>query len=209
MTRRGRGIVVGVLAAVLLGVATIAVAAQTGPKTDSVAATFTGTRTDAKMRECNSRERFEGTSTGDLAGDVVLKTRSLVNQDTGLGTTSGHFKVRETGSGKVLAVGKLDAVNTNGGQLDGFLKAHMTGPGKGRLWANFRATVDANGAVTAEIGGGESANSAVVQSGRCSGGNGHGKGDDKEHGKGHGRGHDNDHGKGHDKDHGRGHDKDD
>ena len=176
-----------VLAALMVvAVAALAVAAGNGPKTDEAKATFTAKLTDQKSRTCTgqdgayaeNREVYTGTITGDpdLSGDLVVRSRSLVNTDTGLGTSRGTVFIRDADSHKLKAHGKFQAVVTQGSELEGFLAGHVKQAGApprrdGRLWANFHATGSADGSVSGALGDGGGANTAVVQSGHC----GHGK----------------------------------
>lgn len=154
--------------------------AQDGRKTtdtDPAAATFTAERTKVSERTCTgtdgvyrvAREEFRGTvvsSDPRLAGVVVLKTRSVINQTNGLGHTVGHAYLRST-DGKNQGRAALVAVNTQRGVLDGVLSGFVRGSGDaqgGTLVANFRAVFAANGlSFTGELGGGASQNTAVVQ----------------------------------------------
>ena len=178
-----RGAVVALAVAIVVAAAALAVAAGKGPKTDATHATFTAQRTDGKDKTCtgedgtytSSRERFAGTITGDsrLTGDLEVRSHSLVNQATGLGTSRGTVRSVDPATKRVKAHGKFQAVVTEGGVLNGFLSGHVRSRGEdpprrdGRLWANFRAQVTEQGAVTGELGGGASQNTAVIQSGKC------------------------------------------
>jgi hypothetical protein len=178
-----RGAVVALAVAIVVAAAALAVAAGKGPKTDATHATFTAQQTDSKARTCTgedgtysaTRERFAGTITGDapISGDLLVKSRALVNQATGLGTSRGTVRILDPATKHVKAHGKFSAVVTEGGVLNGFLSGHVRSRGEdpprrdGRLWANFRAQVTEQGAVTGELGGGASQNTAVIQSGKC------------------------------------------
>ena len=180
LTRR-----LGVLAAlasllVIAAVAAIAVAGG-GPKTDKAQASFTATKASTKERTCTgqdgtyreAREVFKGTVSGHarLSGDLVLRTHSLIDRTTGDGSTDGHVWVRKAGGGPVLAYGKLVAVNSRRGVLEGFISGKLAKSGGARVWANFSATFNADGTqVTGKLGDGGGANTAVIQTGRCSGG---------------------------------------
>ena len=178
-----RGAVLALAVALVVAAAALAVAAGKGPKTDAVQATFTAQRTDAKAKTCTgedgtyseARERFAGSITGDarITGDLLVRSHALVNQDTGLGTSRGTVRILDPATKRVKAHGKFQAVVTEGGVLNGFLRGHVRSRGEdpprrdGRLWANFRAQVTEQGAVTGELGGGASQNTAVIQSGKC------------------------------------------
>jgi hypothetical protein len=163
-------------------VATGIAVANEGAKadTDAVSAAFQAERTKVAEKTCtggdgtyrSAREEFRGTVTSTdprLSGAVVLKTRSFVNQTTGLGTTSGEATVRGT-DGKVKGVVRLTAVNTQGGVLEGVLQGRVKSSGDvpgGTLTANFHAQFSAATALAGTIGGGGGANTAVVQGGGC------------------------------------------
>jgi hypothetical protein len=180
--RQGAALVLAAL--MLVAVAAIAVAAGKGPKTDEAKATFTAKLVDQKSKTCtgedgayaDNREVYTGTITGDpeLSGDLKVRVHSLVNTDTGLGTSRGKVEIRDTATHKVKAHGKYEAVVTEGAELEGFLDAHVHPAGEpprrdGRLWANFHATGKEDGSVSGALGDGAGANTAVVQSGRCGG----------------------------------------
>jgi hypothetical protein len=180
--RQGAALVLAAL--MLVAVAAIAVAAGKGPKTDEAKATFTAKLADQKSKTCTgedgayaaTREVYTGTITGepDLSGDLVIRARSLINTDTGLGTSRGKVEIRDADTHKVKAHGKFEAVVTEGAELEGFLAGHVHPAGDpprrdGRLWANFHATGKEDGSVTGALGDGAGANTGVVQSGRCGG----------------------------------------
>ncbi len=180
--RHGAALVLAAL--VMVAAAAIAVAAGKGPKTDDAKATFTAKLTDQKSRTCTgedgayaaSREVYSGTITGnpELSGDLVIRARSLVNTDSGLGTSRGKVEIRDAEPHKVKAHGKFVAVVTEGAELEGFLAGHVHPAGEpprrdGRLWANFHATGKEDGSVSGALGDGGGANTAVVQSGHCGG----------------------------------------
>ncbi len=167
---------IGLSAVLALATTGIALAAHGGhaAKTDAVAATFTGARTDLQEKTCtgsdgayrDAHETFSGTMTSTdprLQGDLVLRTHSLVNQTTGNGTTRGQVWVRDA-DGKLLAKARLTGVNSSGGVLSGVLVGRVRDGG--RLVANVTATI-AGAALSGELGSGSAANSAVVQTGRC------------------------------------------
>ena len=178
-----RGAVVALAVAIVVAAAALAVAAGKGPKTESTQATFTAQRTDGKVKTCtgedgtytSAKERFAGTITGDprLSGDLVVESRALVNQDTGLGTSRGTVRILDPATKRVKAHGKFSAVVTEGSVLNGFLTGHVRARGEDApgvtdaSTANFRAQVTEQGAVTGELGGGAGQNTAVIQSGKC------------------------------------------
>ena len=107
-----------------------------------------------------TRGVYSGTATGDLAGAITIRTSSTINTSTGLGFTTGKVELRD-GAGKLVAHASLDAVNTQNGVLNGFLRGRTT---DGRLLANFTAVFNADGSVLGGDLGGSSTgvNSAVV-----------------------------------------------
>jgi Flp pilus assembly pilin Flp len=172
---------IGALMAVLvLGLTALAVAQGDGARTDAAQATFSLTKGATQERTCtgtdgtyrDARETFTGTVTSSdprLAGTIELRTSSFINQDKGLGTTSGKVTLRDAQTGALKAKGALVAVNTERGVLNGFLSARLKAGG-GTLSANVTATFNADGTqVTGELGGGAAQNTAVVQDGHCSG----------------------------------------
>src|SRR3954452_12191432 len=95
-------------AALVLAVAGIAVAhgGRSAGKTEPATATFTAAPTDqSKTTTCTgvdgtyaiTRGTYAGTSTGDprLTGDIVIRAKSVVNQDNGLGVTSGVVYLKD------------------------------------------------------------------------------------------------------------------
>ena len=145
MSKRRFGIIAALAAVVLAGLAAIAVAAAGGPKTDVVKVSFTATRQSTKQRTCTgqdgtyleARETFKGTTTGDprLTGDLFVRTHALVNTTTGVGTSEGHFWIKQTGGHRTLAAGNFEGVGTQGTTLEGFATARLAGSGGARLWA--------------------------------------------------------------------------
>lgn len=166
-----------ILALVASGVA-VAHEGTKSAKTDPAAATFAAERTKVSEKTCTAsdthtyrvaHEEFRGTVTSAdprLAGVLVLKTRSVVDQTNGLGRTVGHAWLRSA-DGKLKAKASLVAVNTQRGVIDGVLNGHVQGSGEstgGNLVANFRAVFAANGlSLAGELGGGAAENTAVVQ----------------------------------------------
>jgi len=180
MSKRRFGIATAIAAVVLAGLAAIAVAATGGPKTDVVKASFTATRQSSKQKTCTgqdgayveARETFKGTITGDprLTGDVFVRTHALVNTTTGVGTSEGHFWIKQTGGGRTLAAGSFQGVGTQGNTLEGFATASLAGFRGARLWANFTSTTSAGGSqISGSLGGGDGSNTAVIQLKGCHG----------------------------------------
>src|SRR4051794_40254072 len=129
------GAVLALAALIVAAVAALAVAAGQGPKTDATHATFTAQRTAGKTTTCTgqdgtyaqAREKYAGTVTGDprVSGKLVVRTRTLINQDTGLGTSQGKFRILDATTNRAKAHGKFDAAVTNGSHLAGVLTGHV------------------------------------------------------------------------------------
>jgi hypothetical protein len=170
--------------AVLLALAATGVAvAHEGAKTDtdSVAATFTAERVALSEKTCAggdgmyrvAREEFRGTVTSTdprLSGNVVLRTRSFINQTTGLGTTRGEAIVRDA-DGKRKGSARLIAVNTEKGILEGVLIGDVKAAAdkaRGELVANLHAQFSSATTLAGTLGtSGAGVNTAVVQGGHC------------------------------------------
>jgi hypothetical protein len=178
-----RFIGLAMMAALMLTVAGIAVAHNGGNpgKTEAASATFTATPTDqSTTKTCTGADGtyaitkgvYTGTSTGDprLTGDILIRTKSVINQDNGLGVTNGTVWLKAPATPKVTAahhgggnrqqfkaVARLTAVNTNKGKLDGLLAGtakNADGTGSTGLVANFSAEFNADGSqLTGELGG--------------------------------------------------------
>jgi hypothetical protein len=225
--RLKRFIGAAVVAVLVLAMASIAVATgskKAAAKTEPAAAEFTAAPVadKTKTRTCTGVDgqynithgTYKGTSTGDprLTGDIVIRTKSIVNLDNGLGVTQGTVWLSKPAAttpkshGKkhrYQAVAKLQAVNTERGKLDGFLSGHAKnadGKGTVALAANFSATFNADGtSLTGQLGGDAPVaptNSAVFYGRPCApepkntqqgdddrGGRGHGDDDDRHDGR--------------------------
>jgi hypothetical protein len=184
--RPTRWITLALAAVLALSVAGIAVAHRSelrAANTEAAQASFTATSDAArtKTRQCTGTDGtyaithgvYTGAATGDprLTGNLTLRTKSVVNLDSGLGWTQGRIVVTDAGTGKLKANADLAAVNTGGGKLDGFLQGKVKDPAatttapkakRGRhhhgnatgIAANFSATFDAAGTeLTGELGG--------------------------------------------------------
>lgn len=131
-----------------------------------------------------TRGVYTGTSTGDLAGEITIRTQSTINTTTGLGFTKGHVELRDPATHKLVAKASLAAVNTQNGILDGLLQGRTR---DGMLLANFSAAFTADGSSLSGDLGSQSAgrNSAVVFGGlpRCSLSPAPGKKEHREHEK--------------------------
>jgi hypothetical protein len=175
---------IALAASLVLAVAGIAIARSGGgaDRIEPATATFTAAPDNARTRTCEgsdgtyriTRATYRGNVSGDprLTGALEIRATSVVNQDTGLGFTHGTAKVRDEDR-RVKAHGRLDAVNTQLGKLDGFLRGHthQRGGPHWRLLANFSAGFNAEGTqLGGEIGADlpvPPTNSAVFHRGRC------------------------------------------
>ena len=184
----------------VLAVAGIAVAHKSSGNaqpTEPAQATFTATPTDkSKTRQCTgvdgtyniTKGVYTGTSESPdprLAGNITIKTKSIVNLDNGLGHTEGQVFLRDASSRKLKAVAGLQAVNTERGVLNGFIAGkvktastapttakssgrHRHGNGGTRLAANFTAAFNAEGTqLSGEFGTGTGQNTAVLYGNPC------------------------------------------
>lgn len=155
--------------------------------TDAVLATFTVTQSSVRDKTCTGTDgeyrqfhaKYRGTATGDprLTGDIVIRSKGLINQTTGMGSSSGTVHLKS--GGRTTAVARYFATNTNLGVLHGYIVGHVRDrvaggteeqDGSGRLMANFKATFNANGTVLTGQLGGTSADPrtpAVIQAGGC------------------------------------------
>jgi hypothetical protein len=144
----------------------------------AVSTTFTAKPTsDTRSRSCTDADKqvwhvdhgvYQGTATGQLAGNITIRTESVINTTTGFGFTQGKVLLRDASSNKLIGEANLDAVNTSSGVLEGLLRGRVTG---GKLVANFSATFANDGSsLSGSVGGGGGSNSAIVYGGmpKCS-----------------------------------------
>ncbi len=172
-----------------LATAGVAVAHKTRDRThtDAVLATFTVTQSSVRDKTCMGTDgeyrqfhaKYRGTSTGDprLTGDLVIRSKGLINQTTGMGSSRGTVHLKS--GGRTTAVARYFATNTDRGVLHGYIVGHVRDrvaggteeqDGSGRLMANFKGTFNANGTVLTGQLGGTSADPrtpAVIQAGGC------------------------------------------
>jgi hypothetical protein len=144
-----------------------------GKGVTTVATTFTAKPTGAtRTRTCTDASNavwnitngvYQGAATGDLAGNVTIRTQSVINTTTGNGFTDGKVLLRDAGTNRLIGEANLDAVNSHDGVLDGMLQGRVPG---GRLIANFTATFANDGSsLSGSLGGGSGNNTAVVYGG--------------------------------------------
>jgi hypothetical protein len=159
----------GLIAAVALVGAGLAVAAMRDKGTTAVAFSFAGTSGDSvRTRTCTgvdgtyvlTRALYTGTATGLYNGAAArLRLESTVNTTEGIGIASGSLHVRSDDSlqAKAHLVGVIE-----GSTLSGVLIGRdVRGSDRGRLIANFSATLGA-GSIALTAGSGTADNDAVL-----------------------------------------------
>jgi hypothetical protein len=176
----------------------IAVAHNGGGKaqpTEEVTATFTTAPVADKSRTktCTgvdgtysiSKSVDQGESNGDarLTGKITIRSKTVVNNDTGLGWSEGNVFIQDATSNKQKAVAHFDATVKNGA-LEGLAEGKVKNPapatkakgdnGHGRggkfnstLLANFSATIGQDGSVNGKVGGGGGDNVAILHGNPC------------------------------------------
>jgi hypothetical protein len=138
----------------------VAVAGSQTSETTPVTADFHADLVQQKERVCDSshsefRVRFEGTQTSSdprLVGDLEAKVRSVVNTETGWGSTFGKVTIREPGGGQPKFHGHVIGVLEPDGGSEGFLAGRTVARPHVRLLANFNVQQDQTGAITGELG---------------------------------------------------------
>ncbi|HEX7255905.1 MAG TPA: hypothetical protein VF236_08265 [Gaiellaceae bacterium] len=187
MRRTRTWIALAVIAALATAGAAVAHGKRDRTHTDAVLANFTVTQSSVSDRTCTGVDgeyrqfhaKYRGTSTGDprLTGDIVIRSKGLINQTTGMGSSTGtvHLKAE----GRTRAVARYFATNTDRGVLHGYIVGHVRDrvpggteeqDGSGKLMANFKASFNAAGTVlTGQLGGtaADPRTPAVIQSGGC------------------------------------------
>lgn len=145
-----------------------------GAKTaKAVAATFTATGASTSTRTCTTAGgksiaitdgRYTGVAVGDadLAGNITLRARSIINTTDNVGTVDGQFRI-DVASGKDTE-GMYSAVYS-GGSLAGLAIGRAHDP-SARLIANLSASFSAaTGFTNGRLGGGTTGGNAVELSG--------------------------------------------
>lgn len=201
--RMKRWISLAMAAVLALAVAGIAVAHKNGGQpqsTDQVSATFTATPDPNKTatRECTgvdgtyaiTKSVANGTAVSDdarLAGNIKIKSKSVVNTTTGRGWSEGKVFTTDPATGKPKGVSDFTAVVTGGNKLEGFVlgkvktpaaapstpkakkgrKGHRHGQPNSTLRANFSAEVDPSGAIAGGLGTGGGDNTAIIHGNPC------------------------------------------
>jgi hypothetical protein len=138
----------------------VAVAASQSSETTPFTADFQASIVKQKQRACDAshtafRVVFKGTETSSdprLAGDLTAKVRSVVNNESGWGWTTGKVIVRETGGNKPKFEGHAVAVLEPEGQVEGFLRGRTVAKPHAKVFANFNVQQAENGDLTGEIG---------------------------------------------------------
>jgi hypothetical protein len=137
-----------------------AAAVQPRPQTSDVSAAFTADQVRSHSRTCTSggdtfritNATWRGTSTSSearLAGNVVIATRTVLNETTGDGWLTGTWRSVGTSSmkpgksGRPRSHANLRAVIDNGNHIDGLATGEVRAR-YGRLLANWSATVVGN-----------------------------------------------------------------
>jgi hypothetical protein len=171
----------------LFAVAGVAAANHPNPQTQDVSASFSADQARSHSRTCTrggntfriTNAVWRGTSTSAeprLAGNLVVATRTVVNETTGDGWATGSW--RTTPASGQMKPGKprsrprswarLHAVIDNGNQLDGLATGH-TRHAWARLLGNWSATIVGN-TLSGQLGANVPVtpdNSALLYRGGC------------------------------------------
>ena len=145
-----------------------------GAKTaKAVAATFTATGASTSTRTCTTADgksisitdgKYTGVAAGDadLAGNITLRARSIINTTDNVGTVDGRFRI-DVASGRDTEAA-YSAVYA-GGTIAGLAVGRAHDP-SARLIANLSATFSAaTGFTNGKLGGGTAGGAAVELSG--------------------------------------------
>ena len=167
---------------VLIGTAA---ARQPHPQTADVSAAFSADQFRSHSRTCTeggntfrvTNAVWRGTSTSAearLAGNLVIATRTVLNETTGDGWFSGTWRtapqtaMNHGKGGRPRSHARLSGVIDNGNHLDGLASGQVRAPWA-RLLGNFSAVVNGS-AVTGELGANAPVapdNSALLFRGGC------------------------------------------
>lgn len=159
-----------------------ALATQPRPQTSDVSAAFTANQTRMSTRSCEvegntfriTNATWRGTSTSTeprLAGGLVIRMRTVLNETTGDGWASGTWRtINNLGKPKTRARSnaRLSAVIDNGNHLDGLATGDARRP-HGRLLGNWSATI-VGSTLSGELGANSPIapdNSALIYRGNC------------------------------------------
>ena len=138
----------------------VAVAGPQSSETTPFTADFQASVAKQTQRSCDAahtafRVLFKGTLTSTdprLVGDLTVRVRSVVNNESGWGRTTGTMIVRETGTHKPKLGGHVLGVLEPEGQVEGFLRGTTVAKPRAKVFANFNVQQAENGDVTGEIG---------------------------------------------------------
>lgn len=159
-----------------LAAAGVAIAASTSGAQAASATFSTSEVSNSKVVSCSVNggdtytatvATYKGTASSSdsrLAGDIIIRARSLVDTNTGLGRLVGVFRIKST-SGKT-AHGRIDAA-LDSSQASGLATGRVRDPG-GRLVATFSAQFDpAAGFSSGSLGQDSVAGAGAVLSAGC------------------------------------------
>lgn len=169
----------------LLALVGVAAAVQPHPQTADVSAAFSADQVRSHSRTCTqggntfriTNAVWRGSSTSAeprLSGNLVISTRTVVNETTGDGWASGTWRTTATaqmkpGKGRrPRSNARLSAVIDNGNHLDGLATGEAR-PDWARLLGNWSATVIGN-TLSGELGANAPVapdNSALLYRGGC------------------------------------------
>jgi hypothetical protein len=174
------------LAAVgLLVLVGVAAAVQPHPQTSDVSAAFSADQVRSHSRTCTqggntfriTNAVWRGTSTSAqarLTGNLVIATRTILNETTGDGWLSGTWRTTPQASikpgkgGRPRSIARLSAVIDNGNHFDGLATGQVRAPWA-RLLGNFSAVVNGT-TLTGQLGANAPVapdNSALLFRGGC------------------------------------------
>jgi hypothetical protein len=163
----------------------VSAARQPNFETSDVSAAFSATQSSMSTRTCTqgtdtfriTRAVWNGTATSSeprLAGTIVLRTRTVLNETTGDGWFTGTWRTRATAStpprrnNVSRSFAHLKGVIDDGNHLDGLATGNVWRPGA-RLLGNLSALVTGN-SIAGELGANAPVapdNSALIFKGRC------------------------------------------
>lgn len=169
---------------VFVGVA-VAAATDGHPQTSDVSAAFTATQFRFNTRTCVedgntfrvTHAAWRGTSTSSeprLNGELVITTRTVLNETTGDGWATGTWRTvnvmpaRQSPRTRAKSWAQLRAVIDDGNHLDGLATGHTRRP-FARLLGNWSATIVGN-TIAGELGANAPVapdNSALLYRGGC------------------------------------------
>jgi hypothetical protein len=145
----------------ILVVVGAAAATQSRPQTSDVSVAFSANQTRSHSRTCRSGSDtfritnavWRGTSTSSearLAGNLVVSTRTVVNETTGDGWLTGTWRTTSPAAMRPArharrprSHGNLRAVIDNGNQIGGLVTGEVRAP-YSRLLGNWSATIVGN-----------------------------------------------------------------